>query len=604
MKKAFLVAAVIVLFLSMPLAAETVKSKTFPLSSKLYSLMDDLYSLQGFSRPSTSRPWSQSEASLILSRIKREKLSGEEISVYDKIAGIINENLRWNFKGFSMGLKADLAFEAYIHRNTEDFVKDSNWLRGFERRKPLAKASMDFAISDFFYTYCDLQYGYGRVTRKDSFVSLNPDYSGPYKYVTSDGYIGSYYMDKGAHMMIYSAQYGARSATNLIKDSSLFDFDWPKRAVFSLGGDKWNVQYGRDRLEIGNSAFGNMLVDNHTDFEDYFSLTVFSDSFKYQWLNIFLNGISTFGEDPTNDFRIYMIHTLEFRPFENFSFIISENVMYRIASDGKNRQVLDFAYLNPSFIFHNLNNRAMFNAIAYAEVNWAPAKRVELYGQFALDQARAPNESSDQSSSWGFTAGSKYTRAIGDGIARFYAEFAYTTPLFYRRDIVDFVKMSRYFHIDTEDQLQPDGIHSSRFGSYSLIFEFIGFPYGGDCEAFKLGASYTVLDFMSVKVYGRLLQHGEFNLFTPHNYDGSGNPGGNSGLANYEGVTPSGTKWLRAVFLSSNVEFDMKRIFGWPSVTLEAELDWIGKWNYSSDTGIYSNKRTDTQFTIAINVSI
>ena len=188
MKRKILIAVSIILLFStaFPLAAD-VASKTFPLSSEIYELMDDLYSLQGLARPSTSRPWSQSEAQLILSRIDENRLNETEKRLFSRIQDIISENLRWNFEDYAIGVKMDLAIEGYLHSNDTQFVLDTDWLRGFEYRRPLAKLSMDFSVGSFFYTYCDIQYGYGRVTLHDTFVRLNPDHSAG-GIMSNDGY--------------------------------------------------------------------------------------------------------------------------------------------------------------------------------------------------------------------------------------------------------------------------------------------------------------------------------------------------------------------------------------------------------------------------------
>ena len=103
MKKAIAFLLVFAL-ISVAVMAADVASKTFPLNSEIYELMDDLYSLQGLARPSTSRPWSQSEAKLILSRIDESTLNSAEKRLYDRIQDIISENLRWNFSDFALGL--------------------------------------------------------------------------------------------------------------------------------------------------------------------------------------------------------------------------------------------------------------------------------------------------------------------------------------------------------------------------------------------------------------------------------------------------------------------------------------------------------------------
>lgn len=601
MKKLLLIVLLAAGVLSAAGAADT-NPRTFPLSSDIYELMDGIYALQGLARPSTGRPWSQAEAELILSRIDSSCLTHTQQRIYDRLQDVIYGNMRWDFQDWGLGIKADLALEAYAHGNDTDYVTDTDWLRGFEQRRPLAKLAMEFSVGDLFYTYCDIQYGYGKVSMYDTFVRLNPDHSIPVGQtsglLSKDGYIASYKMDPSAHMMVWSAQYSKKFAHNVLPSSTHFDFIWPKRAIVSAGGKRWNIQLGRDRLEIGNSTLGNLLVDNHTDFEDYLTFTFFSSGFKYQWTNLFLNGISDCNEVRSDDVRIFMIHTLEFRPFRNLSFTISEDVMFKIASDEDGNQVVDYSFFNPAFVWHNLNNRSMFNAIAYAEVNWVPIEGLEAYGQFTLDQAVAPNENPDQGNAWGLLAGTKYTTELAGGIARFYAEFAYTTPLLYRRDQVDFVKMTRYFHLTTDDQRQPDGSMDS-FGSNSLVFEYIGFPYGGDVEALEIGGVWSLPGMLKATLYARFLQQGEFNLYVSHNKDGY-----NRDWPNYEGTTPSGICWTRAIYLSSNVRFELDDFFRWPGVTLEAELDWIGKWDYNSEKNEYSGKRTDTQFSIGVNVEI
>ena len=72
-----------------------------------------------------------------------------------------------------------------------------------------------------------------------------------------------------------------------------------------------------------------------------------------------------------------MGHRLEFRARGGLTLALSEDVMYR-------NDVFDPRYLNPAFIYHNLNNRSMFNAIAHLELDWSPAPGWKLYGQYAL----------------------------------------------------------------------------------------------------------------------------------------------------------------------------------------------------------------------------
>ena len=56
--------------------------------------------------------------------------------------------------------------------------------------------------------------------------------------------------------MVWSNQYSKKAANNILPKSEWFDFIWPKRALVSAGGSTWTLQFGRDRLEIGNSTLG------------------------------------------------------------------------------------------------------------------------------------------------------------------------------------------------------------------------------------------------------------------------------------------------------------------------------------------------------------
>ena len=109
--------------------------------------------------------------------------------------------MKWNDEeDFSFSIGLDASFENYIHTINEDFFLPQHWIRGFEERKPFLMLKLDAAIDDDFYTYCDLQYGMGRVTKNDQFVTLN--YPNGMGYVTEDGYIGSYKVDDGSHMLL------------------------------------------------------------------------------------------------------------------------------------------------------------------------------------------------------------------------------------------------------------------------------------------------------------------------------------------------------------------------------------------------------------------
>lgn len=558
-----------------PISAEA-DSFVIPLSSPIYEEIDTLYITQALSTPSSNRPWSLGEAEKILERLDRNKMNREEKIILESIETEMKGLMRWNDgESFSFSLGLDTSLESYIHTDSDEFYLPQHWLRGFEERKPLLKLKLDAAIDDNFYTYCDLQYGMGKVTKNDQFVTLN--YPNGMGYVTEDGYVGSYKVDDdNSHMLLWSDQYSKTFSTNVPAASALFDFIWPKRALVSFSGKNWNLQFGRDRIETGTSKAGSLLLDNHSDFNDHFTLSFYSNRFKYTWRNVFLNGITDKGESSVKESRIFMIHTLEFRPMDSLSILISEDLMYRL--DGK--QAIDFSFFNPAYIYHNLNNRSIFNAIAYLEAKWTPIKNLELNTQFVLDQATAPNEDDSQKASWGLSLGGSYRDTVESGWYSINFDAVYTTPLLYRRDSVDFIKCMRYFHLTTDTQ--TNGGLSTKYGSNALSFEYLGFKYGGDAVFFSLGLDYYSFRNFNISSSISLLEKGEMNIFHSHNKDGQ-----NEGLANYQEPAPSGNPTFY-LMVSNKAEGKLSKLITYPDISMGVEIDWIGKLSssFSSDVQI------------------
>lgn len=560
--------------------AGPVKSVIYPIESPLYADMDALYSLCGLARPSTNRPWSDAEARSILDRVDPSTLTGVASRLYDRILSVLGKGLRWKFgDDFQMNAGVDFGLEMSAHSNTEDFTTEDDWVRGYQDRKSLMRAHFEFSASDYFYTTSDLHYKWGRADYNDSFGNQLED-----GHTSKDGYIASYKIDGTAYYVKKSYAFSQGFFTSFFTNTMNFSFIWPKQAIFSLGGDTWNLSISRDRLSMGNARFGNLLVDDH-HFSDYARLSIFGKHFKYDWVLMFLNTIVAGNEeDPASDGRIFMIHTLQFRILDRVSLTLSENVMYRYST-------LELLYANPAFIFHNLNNRSMFNALAYAEVNATVLPGLEVRFQFALDQARAPHEGDTQSDASGYVAGIEYTCVLGNGYLKTYAEYAQTTPVLYRRDKVDFVRVNRYWC-----HASLDGTFS---GGHVPFFDYIGFPYGGDCRLLEIRSTYSSLDHWSAGLFLRGMDHGVMNVYMSHNVDGY-----NDQNPNYRGDTPSGEVVTRTLICGLDFKADLDSLFDWPGVSFDGELDWINRWDYTRETKEYANHQADLQFTMGVTISI
>lgn len=467
----------------LPLPA-SVGAQVIPLASSVYEDMDLLYLLAGKGTPSGSRPWTKAEAQAILGGVRKENLQAVARSLYTSIQKKVEAPLRWNFSdGFSLSAYADVSVENYIHSNSE-FSSYGAWDYSYVDRKPLVRLRLDMAVSDFFYTYSDLQYGYGLHTKDDTL-----DYLGPGEMVGAliPANSGLYYVDENTKLVQYEKWY----ANNIITSTTHIDFQTPKRSVISLGSERWNATFSRDRISWGNSKIGNFILDDHVDFHEYLRFTTYSEYFKYEVLVVFFDTYHA----STSILRMLLAHRLEFRPWSKVSFAVSENVMYQ---DDK----LDLRFLNPSFIFHNLNERNKFNAIAHIELAYVPFAGFRLYGQFALDQAVAPNEGDNpELPAWGMSLGADYAAAFAQGVLQSSIEASMTIPHMYRRDTVDFLMARRYA-----------GLNTNAWDAVKL--DYIGSPYGGDALVLHARTLYKVADVGSLSLAVTGVLKGDVDMFT------------------------------------------------------------------------------------------
>ena len=508
--------------------------KIIPLSSEIYGEMDALYLLRGLASPSSARPWTANEAQEILNRIESGLLNQAESALYDHITAEIQKPLRFNADGaFSFDARLDLALEAYAHTNTDDFVLSEDWNYGYEQRKPFAKLSLEMNLYSWLYICTDLMYNRNRFNEKDEFRRVKD---------LEQGIGAETSLPDSYRITRQSWAYSKPFITNVPAGTDEFDFDWPKRANITFGGLYWNISIARDRVQWGRGNSGNFVFDSHRDYDEYFRFSAFSQKFKYEWLNVFYSG------------KLLMAHRLEYRLFPSLVFALSENIM--CASDAFNPR-----YINPAFIFHNWYDRDNINSLAQLEIDFVPFNGYRFYTQAAFDQIRAPWENDDEPAAWGVIAGVEHSRPALKGIVSLSLECAYTTPLLYRRDLVDFITLS-----DTK----------ANNAGHTLAVDYTGYPYGGDAVVIQLDAKYRFPG--SALVYSRLfgMIHGNMNFFASHNKDGN-----NTGLANINDKTPSGSgdEMEQTFGISLGADYALPQRVSWHKISVWTNLSYIVKKN-------------------------
>jgi len=319
------------------------------------------------------------------------------------------------------------------------------------------------------------------------------------------------------------------------------------------------------------------VVDNHFDYQNFLRFTIFSDKFKYELLAINMNTkILSTEEQETPYQRLFLAHRLEFRIAKKLTFVVSENVMYQ-------EEILDFSYLSPANIYHNINTRGTLNAIAHAEIDWQFLKGFNLYGQFVLDQARAPNENDSQTGSWGILGGLEYSSALGSGLFTTSVEGVYTTPLLYRRDIIDFIVVTREFSI---------------FHYETVRFDFLGFPYGGDDLCFQWDADYFLNENTSFHGYIRANYHGQFYIYDSPNE--AGVPDGDANLR-FDSMLSGDSIDETFTFSLSGETVIYKK---YPTVKIWTEIDFLTFRIKDKETKDITDKKQDVQLILGMGLSL
>jgi hypothetical protein len=550
--------------------------ETIPLSSSFYAEMDALYTIYGLGAPSAVRPWTKTQALALLDRLDPSQVPSTLLPLYEKLYGEANEQLRFSL-GNSVRLDARfmLALELYAHSNTQDFVNEEDWSKGYIDRAPFTKAEFSITMGDWFYITTDLQYSWNfNADGKDEYIVPNS--------------VGALIPDgnaEGYRIRTFADAYARAFTINIPPHTYDLECVFPKRAFVSVGGAHWNLSLGRDRLQWGNGHSGNFLIGSHRDFDDFIRFSAFYDKFRYDALYTIYDKHNYDGSGEKS--RYFMLHRLEFRPFSRLVFSFSENIMYQ-------DEYFNPQYLNPAFIYHSWDDRALFNALAHLEADFALAPRWNVYLQATLDQGRAPNESDSEADAWGILGGVEYARTLslgrGAAVLALSLEGAYTSPELYRRDLVDFMMLNRRLSFN-EGTI------------YSV--EYIGYEYGGDALVAQFDAHLNILSKGEAGLRLFVMGHGEMNPLVSHNKDGD-----NTDRANIIGAAPSGSTVEKTFAVSLWGKYNIPPILSWASLVVFSQVDFIVKTDkrtYQSEPPYIQYKSgasSDLQFSLGIQLSL
>ena len=559
-----LLSVVLVLLCLFAVSASAADGKVFPIGHEIYSLFDSLFVSAGYVQPSSSRPWTASEARNELSRLDAGNLDANQKAVYNRLEQMIAEPEK--DESFHVGV--EFSPEVYIH--TDDaYATDDMWAYSFTERKPFATLFLDASLGSF-YTYCELGYGWGRTTNKDESMSLED---------IAVAENGAWYglgaivpVEDGGTLVVTKSDVYSRNFRFNFPAITQIEIDVPRRTNIVFAWAHASVGIYKDKKEWGSSRIGNFIFDSHVSAYNYTTLKVFGQKFAFDYTLMIpaqTYSNSQGAEKPAEFRRVFAAHRLDWYALKNLSFAMSENIMYRFDTP-------DLDILNPAGIYHNQTNSILINAIAHLEAQYVPCPGLRFFFQYSLDQATAPTEADTQDSAMGYSGGVSFSRVAGKGILNLSLEGAYTDSAFYRRNHVDFI-------------IWTNNSTNRPYTRYP-IFTYIGFRYGGDTAALRFDADYAAHSGIGLYGNASVIWQGSFGMLDSHNRDND-----NSREPNRRLKSPSGDVNV-SVIIEGGVTYETA-LFGFP---LKAFLDvaWLsGVKGYAGAAG------SDLQISVGFSVN-
>lgn len=498
MKKIIILLLLCVVLAAFPVSASNNVQKIHSVNSDVYQAITSLYIQSGYALPSTAGPWSSDELIKMLDRVDYSSLAQGGQYTYDYVLSQLYEES----KLYEFGL--DAALETYLHTNTTHFTKPTNWIRGFDDRKPFLDITLETWPSKHFYGFTSLSI---MQTKFSDFVDN-----------TSNAIKSKFF---GEHIL----------TTNLffIPPGVIGDLDlgMPYRAFGSFGGDGWSVEVGRDKLSWGAGVTGNFMLSDHLKYHNQGRFTTYGKNFKYTFATSFFPHPKDYYPTDTDEFNqdqrsqgwvidglnMFIGHRVEWRMFyDKVGLALSESIMYQSRNN-----LIDLRVLSPTTILHNYYIRSNSNSLLTLEVDYSPIKYLNVYGQIAVDEMALPGEpvpGKDDSafpSAFGYMLGVKSSYPVNKGVVYGSFEWALTDPFLYLRYGEDLEKQKQGIPGINYVVAIREYLDGGRIGYDE---QFLGYPFGGDAIVFNLQGGYKHFGKWSAEANLFYMMHGTYDQWT------------------------------------------------------------------------------------------
>lgn len=204
------------------------------------------------------------------------------------------------------------------------------------------------------------------------------------------------------------------------------------------------LQFGHDRQFLGNGYRSLALSDFSTP---YNFLKLQTKVWRFQYTNLFaellgnVRAIPRGGVDArfTIPNKFMAMHHLSLNITDNLNIGVWESVVFSRGDSLGRGSSFDFSYLNP-IIFYRYAEQyrgSPDNALLGADFKWLLVKRLQLYGQFTLDEFLISNLRSNRGwwgNKYGLQIGGRYFNALGIKNLDLQGEFNMVTPFTYAHD--------------------------------------------------------------------------------------------------------------------------------------------------------------------------
>ena len=221
------------------------------------------------------------------------------------------------------------------------------------------------------------------------------------------------------------------STNHSLVDFFHLDFNWPYKAVAVAGGSHWNVQLGRDRLNLGPGHTGNLLISNHLVYHDYLQFKTWFGPIRFSTALVGFPSPKELGVG-TATVKALLTHRFDWTIIPQWRIAITEAMMYQ-------DYLTDFRFINPMMIYHQYFMADKSNSLLTAETQIALFRGLSVYGQFAMDDVRFLDESTSIPNALGWQIGLEYAWFDQTGSYLVWAEHVHTDPYLYLRNGINYI---------------------------------------------------------------------------------------------------------------------------------------------------------------------